>query len=171
MAANLTPEDIKLLDVFVKFIVPIGTFILGFFVSRFSMSKKERKDYETKLLETSRELVEKQSEAFQEFTEALYQYANKDEDPDLDDFFKISTKGELYFNRIRIACDAIIAKKVDEDSIRNSILPKVKEAVERSLPDYYSTLAEIANKENIKYSGELRRENYESIYTVYEIHA
>lgn len=171
MAGNLTPEEIKLLDVFVKFIVPTATFILGFFVSRFSMSKKERKDYEIQLLETSREIVNEQSEAFQEFAEALYHYANKKEEPDLDDFFSISTKGELYFNRIRMACDAIIAKKVDEDSIKNSIFPKVKEAVERSLPDFYSTLTEIAEKEGIKYSGELRRENYESIYTVYETHS
>lgn len=150
--------------------VPIATFILGFFVSRFSMTKKERKDYEIQLLAESKELLEEQAEAFQEFATALHKYANKKEGPDLDDFFSISTKGEIYFNRVRISCDAIIAKKVDKDSVRNTILPKVKEAIERSLPDFYSTLQEIAKKEEIKYSGELRRENYESIYTVYETH-
>jgi len=170
VAGSLTPDEIKLLDVLVKFVVPIGTFILGFIISRFTMSKKERKDYESELLETSRELITAQGEAFQEFAAAIHHYANKDEAPDLDDFFSISTKGELYFNHIRMACDAIISNKVDEDSIRNTIFPKVKEAVEKTLPDFYSTLIEIAEKENIKYSGELRRENYESIYTVYETH-
>ena len=170
MGSNFSPEEMKLLEVFLKFLVPIATFILGFFISRFSMSKKERKDYELELLKTTRDLLNGQSKSFQEFAEVLYLYANKDEEPDLNDFFLISTKGELYFNQIRIACDAIIAKKVDVDSLRNSILPKVKEAVERTLPDFYSTLTEISVKKGIEYSGELRRENYESIYTVHETH-
>lgn len=167
----MSTEELKLLDISVKFGVPIITFIAGFLVSRFTMSKKERKDYEIQLLETSRELIEEQGSAFEEFALSIYQYANKEEQPNLDDFFAISSKGALYFNRIKITCDAIIANKVDDDSIRNTIVPKVKEAIERSLPDFHKTLRDIADKDGIKYTGELKRENYESMYTVYEMYS
>ncbi|WP_157958248.1 hypothetical protein [Salinicola sp. CR57] len=167
MAGDLSPDDLKAVDLLIELGIPIGTFLLGFFVSRFTMTKKERKDYEIQLVETARQLIGEQTDAFQEFSKAINKYANKKGEPNLDDFFLISTTGEVYFSRIRASCDAIIAGKVDKDSLKNTIFPKVKDAVERSLPDFYKTLKEIAEREGITYSGELKRENYESIYKVY----
>ncbi|ANE55202.1 hypothetical protein AYM39_08440 [Methylomonas sp. DH-1] len=159
--ANFTEDEIKVL-------IPIITFILGFIVSRFTMSKKERKDYESSLFATSIKLLEEQDKAFNEFSESLFSYANKKEAPNLNDFFSIATKGQLYFSKLSMSCDAIISGKLDKDSVKNTFTPKVKECVERSLPDFYDTLKRISIANKLEYNGELRKENYESLYVVYE---
>lgn len=86
----------------------------------------------------------------------------------MEDFFEIATKGQINFDHMPQICDAVLANNVDKAAITNSIYPKVKDLVERTLPDYYSTLQELAEKEGIQYNGELKRDNYEAIYQVYE---
>ncbi|ATG72900.1 hypothetical protein AN401_02690 [Zobellella denitrificans] len=168
MPTGSAPEHVGLLESLIKWATPFFTFVLGFLVSRFTMSKKERKDHEAKLVETANKLTAEQARSFQEFTTAFHRYINKQDAAGLDDFFEIATKGELYFDHMRQTCDAVLANNVDKTAVTNSIYPKVKDAVERTLPDFYSTLQEVAQREGIQYSGELKRENYESIYLVYE---
>lgn len=152
-------------------LLPIITFVLGFIVSRFTLSLKERKDYEQKLFENGKALMESQQARFQEFSTTLQKYINKDDEPTLDDFFDIATVGEKYFYQLKISSDAILTGKVESTVRDNSLVPGIKEAVNISLPAYYTTLQIIAQKKNIVYEGELRRENYESMYVVVEKYA
>lgn len=152
-------------------LVPIITFVLGFVVSRFTMTLKERKDWEQKLFENGRGLTEAQNSRFQEFAAALHKYLNKAGEPTLDDFFEISTVGEKYFYQLKISSDAVLSGSVPADVRDNTLVPGIREAVTKSLPAFYSTLQAIAAKKKIRYSGELRRENYESMYAVVEKYA
>lgn len=163
-----TNTELTVMQEGIKYAIPLITFLLGFFASRFTMSKKERKDHEMQVMVNAEKLISQQNEAFQDFTLALNHYITKKDSPDINDFFQISTKGELYFDRVRTICDAILANNVDSLTIKNSIIPKVIDIVERTLPDFYSTLTEISKNEVVEYSGKLERRNYESIYVVYE---
>src|SRR5258708_23214867 len=138
-------------------LVPIVTFILGFFASRFTLTKKERKDVEQKQFENSKTLMEAQHATFQEFTTALKKYIEKDGEPTLDDFFLIATVGEKYFNQQKITSDAILAGNVDAGSRDNTLVPRIVEAVNKSLPSFYSSLQSIAKKKKIEYNGVLVR--------------
>src|ERR687892_76582 len=93
-------------------LVPIITFVLGFLVSRFTMSKKERKDYEQTLFINGKELLEAQNSRFQEFSTALHKYTSNPGAPTGDDFFEIATAGEKYFYQLKISADAILSDKV-----------------------------------------------------------
>lgn len=154
-----------------KVILPIATFVLGFFASRFTMTLNERKQYELKLFENGKALMETQNSRFQEFAAALQKYINKTDQPTLDDFFEISTIGEKYFYQLKISSDAILSNKVDKEARDNSLVPGIKDAVAKSLPTFYATLQAIAKKRGIAYEGELKRENYESLFTVVEKYA
>ena len=149
-------------------IIPIVSFVLGFLVCRFTMSKKERKDYEQKLFENGRELMEAQSSRFQEFSSRLQRYINSSGDPTLDDFFDIAATGEKYFYQLKISSDAILSGKVDAGTRDNTLVPHIREAVQKSLPTFYSVLQAIAKKKGIEYRGKLERANYESVYAVVE---
>lgn len=164
-------ESLDFLRDYEKVLLPVITFVLGFIVSRFTMTLNERKQYELKLFESGKSLMEAQNSRFQEFTVALQKYVNKSGPPTLDDFFEISTVGEKYFYQLKISSDAILSNKVDPTSRDNSLVPGIKEAVAKSLPTFYTVLESIAKKQSIAYLGELKRENYEGLYTVAEKYA
>jgi hypothetical protein len=155
-------------EFFISTAVPIITFILGFITSRLTMSKKERKDHQARLQENSNKLSAELNNSFQVFTTALNKYSQKAGEPNLDDFFDISTCGESYFSQCRAICDSILSDNVDKKSVKNTHLPIMKEVIEKSLPMFYGALQEIAKKKSIQYSGTLKRENYKSIYEVYD---
>jgi hypothetical protein len=147
---------------------PIITFILGFLSSRFTMTKKETKDLEQKLFENSKNLMLAQNDRFQDFSSVMHKYASKQGEPTLDDFYEVSTTGEKYFYQLKIISDAILANQVDKRSRDNTLIPKVREAVEKTLPSFYDTLTKISQKRGLNYTGCLKRENYESLYKVLE---
>lgn len=148
--------------------IPILTFLLGFFASRFTMTKKESADNKAALLDRSSLLTEARSEAFERFSAALATYAERTSNPTFQDFYSIATAGESYFTQLGRICDAIIAKQLDQSSATNTHYPVVKDAVERVLPAFFDTLRDIAKRNAIPYSGVLRREDYLSIYNVYD---
>lgn len=161
-------NEYKFIEQFLKVVMPIITFILGYFVSRFSMTKKEKKDHQARLQESSNKLAELCDQRYQEFALALNNYINKEETPDLNDFFNIATKGDGYLNQAKTLCDSILSGNIDKTSIKNTHLPMIKDIVEKVLPSFYETLQDIAKKKHIRYDGKLKRENYMSIYGVYE---
>lgn len=160
--------DAQDIDIIKNIGIPIGAFVAGFIVSRFTMSKKESKDVEQKIFENMKSLMESQNDRFQEFSKALGVYRGKTEAPTIDDFLTIATIGEKYFYQQKITADAILSGKVDRNSRDNTFVPKIKETIERILPLYYEVLQNIAKKHNLQFHGELRREDYESLYLVVE---
>jgi len=151
-----------------EFIIPIITFILGFLASRFTMTKKEKTDHLARLQENSNRLSESLNKNFQDFTTAINKYIQRKGKPAFDDFFDISTKGESYFAQVRMICDSILSENIDKNSIKNTYVPIIKNVVEKTLPEFYETLQEIAQKKTIEYQGTLKKENYKSVYDVYD---
>ena len=156
------------LRVTLEIVVPIVTFLLGALISRLTMTKKEQKDYQARLQEYSNTLLRSLVDQYQQFTSALADYGSKNDPPSLREFHAISVSGEGYFMQLKMICDSILSENVDSQAIGNTHRQIVKDAVEKILPEYYSTLQEIAKKCDFPYSGELKRENYESVYAVYD---
>jgi hypothetical protein len=132
------------------------------------MTKEKRENHLAQLSAKGNKLLDNQRAAFQKFVSALHHYSIKDGLPNLDDFYQISTKGILYFNALNNMCNAIIANQVDAFTVPKSLMPKIKEDVERTLPVFYKTLQGIAQRCGTSYHGELKREDYEGLYSVYE---
>lgn len=169
----MSPEQqaattVSIFGVQIDILVPIITFIAGVFVSRLSMSKKERKDHRAMLQEVSNRLSESLQKRFDEFVQAMHEYDQKEGNPTFNDFFNISTKGEAYFSQIKIICDSINSENIDKTSIKNTHAPIIKSAVEEMIPAYYETLKSIADKNAFNYTGEFKRTNYLSVIEVYE---
>ena len=154
-----------------KAIFPILTFLLGFASSRFTMTMSERKQYEQKLFENGKQLLEAQNARFQELSSALQKYASRSGEPTLDDFFEVSTVGEKYFYQLEICSDAILLGKVDSETRDKTLVPRIRDAVKKTLPTFYEVLQSIASKRGIEYHGKLRREDYEGLFTVVEKYA
>jgi hypothetical protein len=160
--------DTETMDAITKFGIPLATFVLGFLTSRFTMSKKERADTSRAAFQDTRALMERQEQTFQAYVTAINAYNMSDKDGEIDHFLALATTGETYFYQLKIACDAILSGNVDTVTRDNTLLPKIREATLASLPTHYETLKSIAEKKGFPYSGELRRENYLSLYTVME---
>jgi hypothetical protein len=165
MPTWLDPATVKAIGTIV---VPIATFLLGFFASRWTMTKKERKDVEQKQFENSQDLMTAQINLYQEFTAALAKYNDKVGPVTFDDFFVIATTGEKYFYQQKIISDAIISGRVDANARDGTLVPSIVQTVNKSLPAFYQVLQSIAQKKGFEYHGELRREDYESLYRVVE---
>lgn len=104
MPAGPAAEQAVYLDTFIKWITPFITFVFGFLVSRFTMSKKERKDYEAKLVETTNRLTGEQTHAFEAFSKAMFNYLNKKILP----IWKISLKLLLRGKLTLITCPKFV---------------------------------------------------------------
>ena len=160
--------DANTADWLEKFGVPFATFVLGFLTSRFTMSKKERADTSRAAFQDTRALMERQEQTFQAYASAINSYLTATSDSEVDHFLSIATTGETYFYQLKIACDAILSGNVDEVSRDNTLLPKIREATLETIPQHYETLKDISKKKKFNYSGELRRENYRSLYATIE---
>jgi hypothetical protein len=146
---------------------PIVTFVLGFLTSRLTMSRKERKDFEQGNYQNALHLAVLHNDAYEKYTTALTEYIEAGEQTFL--LFKnIMTSGDIYFYQAHLMCDAILSDKVDVRVRDNTLLKKIRDVAERTLPSHYKTLQEIAEKKGFQYEGKLRREDHESIYAVVE---
>jgi hypothetical protein len=147
--------------------LPLATFVAGFFVSRFTLTKKDRKDVEQKNFENSTKLLEEHQTAYDAYTKALDNYGSAPT-PDLANFIEIATKGDRYFDIIHAMSSAILSDKVDTEGRDNHLLPKIRAVADRTLLEHYAILQTIAAKHHFPYSGELRRADYNAIFSVVE---
>ncbi|MFZ5755453.1 MAG: hypothetical protein ACOY3X_00955 [Pseudomonadota bacterium] len=152
---------------FVDIALPIATFIAGFLASRFTLSKSDKLAHKQRLYENAMNHVERQRSAYQAFASSLRAYVSS-EDPGLDLFTEVATSGDHYFRELKMIGEAILSGNVDEYVRDETLVPALKEAIEKSLPAYYEALNEIAKKKGFKYSGFPKRSNYESIYSAVE---
>lgn len=145
--------------------IAVGTFLLGQLMSRFWMSKKERKDVEQANYQNSSKLVETHEQSYRIYTAALSDYRG---DPTEANFVKVATAGDDYFRQARFTCDAIMSDKINEHHRDSTLLPHFCRIVETTLPDHYAFMAREAEGHGFDYRGELRRDDHRSIYTVVE---
>lgn len=147
--------------------VPLGTFVAGFLVSRFTMTRKERADVDQKNYENTATLVERHDATYAAYTDAIGAY-NSAPAAALDGFTEIATKGDRYLVQLNLTASAISAGRVDPDARDNILLPRIRSAVRRTLQQHYDTLREIAEKHGFHYRGELRRSDHAALYDVVE---
>jgi len=159
---------LKLWTVIIGGTLPLITFLLGFLVSRFTMSKKESKDIELKLQENANAMNNSLTECFNNYTVAINNYI-KDGDIDaFPTFFNISTTGEAYFSQLRMICDSILSGSISKVSDEMTFSKIISDAVTITIPAHYDTLKEIAGKHDFPYRGKLDWDNYKSIMKVYQ---
>ena len=153
------------IDYLGKVLVPIATFVAGFLISRLTMSKAERREDQNRKFELSQSLMNAMEKTFQDLTKTLQIYIKAPE-PTIDHFVDIATTGERYLYQVKITCDAILTNNISDVIRDETLVPKIKDCANRTLPQIYDTLREIANKKGYEYNGELDRSKYLSIYTV-----
>ena len=74
--------------------VPLFTFVAGFLISRFTMTRKERADVDQKNYENTTALLERHDAAYAAYTDAIGAYIAAPEAA-LDGFTEIATKGDV----------------------------------------------------------------------------
>ncbi|PXA02851.1 hypothetical protein DDZ13_15025 [Coraliomargarita sinensis] len=149
-------------------ILPVVMFVAGFFVSRLTMSKKDRKDHERQMQKQVDTYQISLNREFNKFTDALREYRDLEGEPSLQDFLNISQAGEAYFTQLKMIADAAFAGTIPSPTRNSTFTQPIKETYEVSIPKFYETLDEIAKRRETSWNGEFRRGNYESISSYYE---
>jgi hypothetical protein len=147
--------------------LPIGGFVIGFAVSRFTLTKKDRADVDQKNYENTATLIERHDGAYNDYAKALTTYADAPA-ASLDTFAEIATKGDRYFVQLNFLASSVLSAKVDPAARDQILLPKIRAAVRRTLPQHYDALREMATKHGFPYRGELRRTDYAALYDALE---
>lgn len=145
--------------------------LLGFIISRFTMSKSEKRNYEQRIYQNGNEHRAKKEVLYLEFISAMSIYVKRkrsEEKPDLDCFLAVATAGDRYFGELRMIADAIISKKIDKATRDNTFVPDIIEALQKNIPLYYETLKILAEEIDHQYSGKYEASNYQSLIVVSE---
>lgn len=147
--------------------LPVLGFVGGFFTSRWTLTKKDRKDLEQKNFENTGKLIEDHDQTYAQYAASLAAYADASS-ADVGNFVEIATRGDRYFLQLNMVATAILSNKVDRSARDQILLPNIRAAVMRLLPKHYDTLRSIVDKHGFAYAGELRRTDYGAIYDVVE---
>lgn len=152
-----------------KFAVPLATFAAGVVANQLFLARKDRLTQQQNRFTNIGALLEKQEKAYLDYTQSLLKYtAPPKSRRSKKAFDQIAVCGDNHFRVLRNVGDAILSGDVSALTRDNTCIPLLREAVERSLPEHYSALRAIAKEQDFAYNGELRRENYESIYVAVE---
>lgn len=155
------------LELFKDVGLPVAGFIAGFLTSRFTMTKKDRADVDQKNYENTATLIERHDTSYAQYVDAIAAY-NAATEATLDGFTEIATKGDRYLVQLNFMAAAVTAGRVDPNARDTILLPKVRDAVRRTLPQHYDTLQDLAKKHGFTYRGELRRSDYAALYDAVE---
>jgi G3E family GTPase len=127
----MLPEIVEYQDI----LVPIATFLLGFFASRFTLSKEARLSYERAQFALSKEMAGSQNKAYNELMRALTKYVSeKGRERTMDDFFALSGPAQDYLFQQKMVADAILANKIDRQSRDATFVPKLVETADKVIP-------------------------------------
>lgn len=155
-----------------KIAIPALTFVVGgicgFIATRFTMPADKREELKDRRHQIGVSHQAEKDKAYAAFCNALKRYIDKADEPSLDDFFDVSTTGDLYFSRLKIMADAVITGNVDTYSRDNNFVPDICEAIEKTIPAYYDALAKISARIGSPYTGRFERRGYESLFIVAE---
>lgn len=150
--------------------IPIATFILGWLLSRYTLTKADRKKLDQDYYKNSQDLRQKHETLYSEYADAIQSYVSCEGDPTFEMFGEIAVKGDRYFGNINVIADAILSGKVDKQIRDSTFVPGICKAASLSLPRHYEVLQSIAKKKGYSYQGALDRANYGSLYAVAEKH-
>ncbi len=129
------------------------------------LSRKDRNDFDQKRFENSRELLAESTAKANDFEAAIGKALRKPK-PTIDDVMAIMKSGEVYFATLTVMAQAVLDDRVSPNARTHDFVPRIAEALEKSLPAYYETLRGICSKLSIPFEGEFTEENYESLFRV-----
>lgn len=132
------------------------------------MSKAERANLGQLKSQRAADLANLQNERTVELLTALAEYSQRSGRPTLSEFLTISAAANKFLYQQKVVADAVLADRVDATSRDNTLVPSLIETAERLIPKIYETLKEIAEKNNLPYPDDFKRENYEGIYSAVE---
>ena len=161
----MLPEIVKYQDI----IVPIATFFVGFFASRFTLSKEARLSHEAGQFALSKEMAESQHNSYTELMSALTQFVSeKGKERSIDDFIALSVPVQNYLFQQKMVADAILSNKIDPQSRDATFVPQLGETANKVIPKAYSNLKKIADRHELAFPEHFERANYQSIFDVVE---
>lgn len=148
--------------------IPIATFVLGFFISRYTLTRDQKATLNQEYFKNSQELKDKHNRFFTEYADAIGAYVKSTDDLRFDVFHSVAVAGDRYFGSINNLAEAVLSKKVDAQIEKGSFVPTICRAARESLPKHFETLRTIADKLGIPYSGELDRSEHRATFAVLE---
>lgn len=138
-------------------------------INRLVYDRKGRDDIHQKRFETSTELLAEQSDRRNDFTAAVAKCLRKDR-PSIDDINAVMKTGEAYFENLRAMAQAVLANRVSETTRNYDFVPKIVEALEKSIPAYYDALTKTCRKVGIEFEGEFKEDAYEGLFRVADMY-
>jgi hypothetical protein len=152
----------------INILMPILTFMAGWVLARFTLSKVDRLTLEQEYYKNTQDLRQKHETLYTEYTAAIQLYTTSTDTVGYQLFCDIAVKGDRYFGNMCIIADAIMSGKINIHIRDNTFCPAIAKAATVSLPQHYKILKKIAEKHDFQYSGKLERSVYKSLYAVAE---
>lgn len=147
----------------------IGATVFGAFltavINRLLYNRKDRNDVAQERFENSKTLLADQSDRRNDFTAAVAKCLRKDR-PSIDDIHAVMKTGEAYFETLRAMAQAVLEGRVSDTTRTLDFVPKIVEALEKSVPVYYGALANTCRKAGIPFEGKFQESSYESLFRV-----
>lgn len=150
------------------FILGLIVGVLGHMFKQFTFSKKEGRDERQKLYENATELLDKEVETYNRFVAALTSFLQKKGKPTLGDISNLMITGETHFQSLQRIAAAILDGRVSPRTRDGALVHKISEALNSSIPKYYSALQETAQRNGLPYEGKFERSNYANLILVVE---
>ncbi|WP_420606535.1 hypothetical protein [Novosphingopyxis sp.] len=116
-------------------------------LGRFVLSQKDRNDNDQKRYENSRQLLADSATNATALQAALGK-ALKKANPGVDDVVTIMNAGAAYFANLQSMAQAILDGRVSESTRTQSLVPRIVDAMEKSLPAYYDALTRLSEGRN-----------------------
>lgn len=148
--------------------LPIVTFIAGILTRHFTMSKAERHNDANVKFNLAKDLAKSSNEASAALLNAFAKYADNSGKPTVSEFVEISGAARTFLYQQKLIADAILSGRVDPVSRDETLIAELTDTAERTIPQVYDTLRDIAERNDLPYPSQFRRENYGSIYAAVE---
>jgi len=147
-----------------------GGGLIGWIVTYFFMSKKDRVDANQTVYQNARDLMRENNDNYLKFKEQLESYVTKvaNNNVSLNDFTAITSSADKYFAELNLAASAVLDKRITNKMRENTFMPLFVDAIQKSLPAYYEIIEKSSKKLGFSWGGKLRRENYAGIYDAVE---
>lgn len=137
--------------------------------NRFILSRKDRNDDDQKRFENTKDLLADGVAKASAFQTAIGK-ALKRPKPSMDDVLTVMSAGEVYFATLKLMAQAVLDGRVSDNTRTHDFVPKIAEALEKSVPAYYEALRKVCAKVGLPFEGEFLEGNYESLFRVLDMY-
>jgi len=143
--------------------------IIPLIFNKVFLSRRDRNEDDQRRFENSTKLLT-ESSAHAADLEAAIAKVLKKPTPSADDVRAIMKAGEIYIATQRSMAHAVLHNLLSDTSKVHDFVPRIVEALEKSLPAYYSALPRVCKKVGIPFEGKFTEDNYETLFRVAELY-